>query len=300
MSQAASSALVGEYERVQANATSNASKSMTDKDTFLKLLVAQMTNQDPLNPMDDKEFVSQLSQFTTVEELQNLNKTASGLSDVVIRSQTTNAVSLIGTAVIAKGDFAMVWYNNDGSVYVTPIESSIEGNAADVFMNVYATDSDGNPVGMPIYSGSIGAQKAGSFPVKWDGRDSNGNPVGEGTYVVSLSAQDHNGQRMLVTSKSAGVVMGVETKADGNHKLILDDGRTVSYLDVETVTYYNPGNGQTQTPDDGNSTDDNNNGSGDDNTGDTGGGGADDTTGSDSGDTTGDGTGDGTGDDTTP
>ena len=267
MSQAANYALVGEYERVQASATSNASKSMTDKDTFLKLLVAQMTNQDPLNPMDDKEFVSQLSQFTTVEELQNLNKTASGLSDVVIKSQTTNAVALIGTAVIAKGDYAMVWYNQDGSTYVTPIESSIESHAADVYMNVYATDGNGNPVGMPIYSGSLGAQKAGSFPVKWNGTDNNGNPVGEGTYVVSLSAQDHNGQRMLVTSKSAGVVMGVETKADGNHKLILDDGRTVGYLDVETVTYYNPGSGQsTQDPPSGNT----DGGSGDGGSGDSG------------------------------
>ena len=288
MSQATSSALMGEYERVQASATSNASKSMTDKDTFLKLLVAQMTNQDPLNPMDDKEFVSQLSQFTTVEELQNLNQTATSLSNVVIKSQTTNAVALIGTAVIAKGDYAMVWYNQDGSTYVTPIESSIENNAAEVYMNVYATDGEGNPVGMPIYSGSLGAQKAGSFPVKWNGTDNNGNPVGEGTYIVSLSAQDHNGQKMLVTSKSAGVVMGVETKADGNHKLILDDGRTVGYMDVETVTYYNPGSGSnTQNQDSGNSdntTDDNNNAN----------------TGNETGNESGDGTGDGTGGEANP
>lgn len=236
----ANSDLVGQYEKAQAATTSGASKSMTDKDTFLKLLVAQMTNQDPLNPVEDKEFVSQLSQFTTVEELQNLNKTASGVGEIVTRSQVSNAVGLIGAAVIAEGDQVTFIPGGgvDGKDYVSELQATLPTSASEVYVNIYSVKDDGTTGGR-VFSGTLGKKNAGEFDVPWDGRDSNGNLVAEGNYIVNVSAVDSNGKNMLVTSKSAGLVVGVDTKADGNHTLVLDGGRKASYSNVKQIRYIN-------------------------------------------------------------
>lgn len=80
------------------NSTSSATTATNDalgKDAFLKLLVAELSNQDPLNPMEDREFISQMATFSSLEQMQNMNKTLTGMSE----ANKFNAVQYIGKAV---------------------------------------------------------------------------------------------------------------------------------------------------------------------------------------------------------
>ncbi|MCL1890228.1 MAG: flagellar hook assembly protein FlgD, partial [Desulfovibrionaceae bacterium] len=91
------------------NQADNASQGATsrteaDKDMFLKLLVAQLTHQDPLNPVEDKEFIAQLAQFTSVEELQNIGKGINKINEAYDRDQLTSAAAMLGMRVISQGN----------------------------------------------------------------------------------------------------------------------------------------------------------------------------------------------------
>ncbi len=80
------------------NSTSSVTTATNDalgKDAFLKLLVAELSNQDPLNPMEDREFISQMATFSSLEQMQNMNNTLTSMSD----ANKFNAVQYIGKAI---------------------------------------------------------------------------------------------------------------------------------------------------------------------------------------------------------
>lgn len=79
-------------------ASTAAKQTQLDRDAFLKMLIVQLKNQDPLQPMEDREFIAQLAQFSTLEQMQQMNK---GLSEMMKANSTFQAVSLIGRTVVA-------------------------------------------------------------------------------------------------------------------------------------------------------------------------------------------------------
>lgn len=238
--------ILGQYE-ANLNAQAGTDRVNADKNTFLKLLVAQLTHQDPLNPAEDTEFVAQLAQFTSVEELQNLNKGMESLNSSYLRQQTTNAVNMIGMNVTAKGDMLYV-QNVDGSsdapTYMSSIIMNVPRDAAQVVANVYTTNAD-DTVGSLVYSANIGSRAEGSWTWQWPGTDSSGRPMADGNYIVSFDAVDADGKEVLVDTKSLGTVVLVETQADGNHKLMLDDNRIIYFNDIEYVSKPSTNTGST-------------------------------------------------------
>ncbi|MDR0826661.1 MAG: hypothetical protein LBN33_02120 [Desulfovibrio sp.] len=254
---AISNNIIGQYESSQSLLSSGAAtdRVATDKDTFLKLLVAQLQNQDPLNPVEDKEFIAQLAQFTTVEELQNINSGVQDLNAAYLAQQSTNAATLINKMVVAGGDNitlsnAAGFTSQDDypAIYFTLPAQSAEGT-----FNVYETNTDGS-IGRMVYSAVMPGYQAGRNAAYWDGRDFNGAPMPNGNYIVNITAKDMEGNSMLVSTSSAGVVVGVEMAADGNHKLYLADGRTVNYKQIDLIMDYvgsAAGNGSTSGGTDG-------------------------------------------------
>ena len=104
--------LSGGYRNYDASAGTKKTSDL-NKDTFLKLLITQMQNQDPLNPMEDREFIAQMAQFTSLEQMQNLNQnlntTQQGIMDHItqmnnnmVKSQTTIAKSLNDISILMK------------------------------------------------------------------------------------------------------------------------------------------------------------------------------------------------------
>ena len=102
------------------------------KDAFLKLLIAELSNQDPLNPMEDREFISQMATFSSLEQMQNMNKTLEGMAE----ANKFSAVSYIGKAVAftkGEGEDAQqvaaivnaVWFDANGETVLDTTEGEI-------------------------------------------------------------------------------------------------------------------------------------------------------------------------------
>ncbi|SBW09367.1 Basal-body rod modification protein FlgD (modular protein) [uncultured delta proteobacterium] len=201
----------------------------SDKHTFLKLLVAQLTNQDPLNPTEDKEFVAQLAQFTSLEQLQEINAGVEGLNTTMTQSQLMTATGFIGKNVIAKGD-QITKLTMSGQIVTTQSWFTITDPAT----KAQATILDSS--GMPVFSEELGSFQAGTHRYAWNGKLASGQEAPNGVYSIMITAQDKNDKTVVIQQQQLSArVVGVEN-VDGVYKLILDGGRTVNLMDVTEIT----------------------------------------------------------------
>jgi len=165
-------------------ATTNSSKSATKtadimgKEDFLTLLVAQLQNQDPLNPDDPTEFTAQLAQFSSLEQLYNLNESMAGLTTAQANSEKLAALSLIGKEVSYNG--SKFTYNG------TPVSVGYQLDGAATSVTLSLQDADGKTV--KTLQAADTELAAGNHFISWDGTDLDGNPVAAGTYKIVLQA----------------------------------------------------------------------------------------------------------------
>lgn len=193
------------------------------KDAFLKLLVTQLQNQDPLNPLDDKEFIAQLAQFSSLEQMTNISEGIASLTEKTAQQDMLSAVSYIGKEVTAEGS-SMTKAGN----YVTPVYFTLDGAAAQVFANVY--DENKNLVRTEKFT----SMQAGEFSFTWDGLDYNGNTANSGQYEVYFSAESPTGATVFVDTEVSGTVTAIE-QGDGETYFRLGDGRKISFADIRKV-----------------------------------------------------------------
>lgn len=164
------------------------------KNEFLKLLVTQMNNQDPLSPQENGEFIAQLAQFSTVEGIETLNTSMESLLTGYQSSQALQASSLVGRTVIVPADQAMV-----------DTEKGIKGQLAlpatsdNVYVNV--TDAAGSVVTRL----NLGSQPSGMHDFVWDGTDSSGNLMPPGRYKFEAQATIGGENKQLATLLPANV-----------------------------------------------------------------------------------------------
>jgi flagellar basal-body rod modification protein FlgD len=159
-----------------ASAASTASQMSATQDRFLALLVAQMKNQDPLNPMDNAQVTSQMAQLSTVSGIEKLNTTVQTLSNSMAAAQSLQAASMIGRVALVPGDqIAMASGSSNAAVELS--------NPADK-VTVTIADSNGNVV----RTLNLGAQDAGIVDFQWDGTDESGATLADGVYTFGASA----------------------------------------------------------------------------------------------------------------
>ena len=195
----------------QANTPTTQDKSVMGKDEFLTLLVAQLQHQDPLNPAESTEFTAQLAQFSSLEQLQNIDATLNGFE--VYQSTLNNIQSsgFIGKTVTATGSmFGINGGNPD------PIRFDLVNDADSVYIQIY--DSYGGFV----TDIQAGARQAGEQQMAWDGRDSNGTAVADGPYTFTVMAMNTDGAIVSSTSYTTGIVTGIDYKTGGTNLLIND------------------------------------------------------------------------------
>ena len=168
------------------------------KDDFLTLLITQLQNQDPLNPTDSTEYTAQLAQFSSLEQLSNVNTNLEYMQLYQASINNAQAVSFIGKEIIALGDEIQV---TDGQAENCRFE--LGGDASGVVVNIY--DSAGNLV----KAIEQGAMDAGRQTVEWDGTDQNGNTVADGNYTFEVQAVDASDQEVAAVTYSSGLVEGV-------------------------------------------------------------------------------------------
>lgn len=205
------------------------------KEEFLTLLVAQLSNQDPLNPMEDKEFTAQLAEFSSLEQLTNISDGIDSLVSADTSNQMLTAVSFIGKQVLAQGDTLSLINGEASSVYME-LESNVAGGLVNVF------DANGNL----LYTQEFGARTAGTYEFVWNGLDYNDQQAPDGMYYVAVGAVGENGESVMVYTDVAGTVSGVQTE-DGVNYLRLSDGRIVDFMNIKEVI--NPSTGPSQDTD---------------------------------------------------
>jgi flagellar basal-body rod modification protein FlgD len=201
------------------------------QDAFLKLLMAQIQNQDPLNPVQGTEFVTQLSQFTMVEQSVNQTSQLKTIGSQLTGLSNSDATNLVGKTATVSGS-GMTW---DG-VFATTSNVTLSGPAQDVKVSV--SDSQGNVV----RTMDLGAEPGGALAVTWDGKTDAGQPAPKGNYSISATATDASGQPVGVSQTATGVVTKVSFD-QGYAQLTLSTGAVVpvsSLISVGSAPATNP------------------------------------------------------------
>ncbi len=170
---------------------------------FLNLLVTQLKNQDPLNPMDNAQMTSQLAQISTVDGITQLNETLKTLLSSSTDSQALQAASLVGKSVMVAGS----------GLTLTAGQQSLGGvelaGAAD---NVTITIKDGQ--GLAVKTLNLGSMPAGDNAFGWDGTADNGSTAAAGAYTFSVLATQ-GGSGVTASALQTGQVSSVSRGTSG-------------------------------------------------------------------------------------
>jgi flagellar basal-body rod modification protein FlgD len=181
------------------NSEMNSSINSLQKDDFLKLLIAQIQNQDPTEPMTPQQLTEQLTALAQLEQTYNFVDTLNDFGEVIKNLDMTNIVSLIGKNV--KTDQGVI--SADGSIkagYSLPVPAEL--------VKIQIFDRDGNLV-RELKIPSVGI---GEHAFEWDGRDNYGNKL-TGTYYFNVLAYNSEGELIDgVSTYSLGLIDGVNLK----------------------------------------------------------------------------------------
>jgi len=204
--------------------TSSASSSTSaaaSQDKFLNLLVAQLQNQDPLNPMDNAQVTSQLAQINTVQGIETLNSTLQTLLGSYSTSQSMQAASLVGHYVLTDG-------NSMSLADSTAIGGFELAAPAD---KVTVTISDAS--GQVVHTATLSNLDTGTHNFQWDGLTDAGLASAAGNYTFDVKATNQS-QKITATPLSLSRVDGVTNAASGPI-LNTSAGTTVTWSQVKQV-----------------------------------------------------------------
>jgi len=193
---------------------------MTDLD-FMNLLVAQIQNQDPLSPMSNAEFTSQITQFSTLEQIVGLG---AKMDEQVLMSQAINntaMLSLIGRDVTVAGDDVTV---SDGEVSVNMLNSAATGTAT-----VEVLDSAGAVV--RSYQEDV---QAGLNTIQWDGKLADESQAADGEYTLRVKVQDREGKEVISAVLMTAAVEGL--RFENNAAIVTVNGEDFSVADIFKVS----------------------------------------------------------------
>jgi flagellar basal-body rod modification protein FlgD len=212
-------------------ATTSGDSVQADTDKFMTLLVTQLKNQDPLNPLDNAQVTSQLAQLQTVTGVNKLNETLNTLKASYQSSEAMQATNLIGHGVLVEGSNVSL----SGSKAIMGVELASDVDSLKVVI------SDKN--GKEVQTMDLGKQKAGVIPLAWDGvpdannLDSNGKPVtlADGDYTFQVVATRGADKVNDATTLSFDSVASVTTNSTDGVKLNLPSKGGVTLADIKQV-----------------------------------------------------------------
>ena len=211
------------FAALGASSSKKTSGSQVDQiqDRFLTLLVTQLKNQDPLNPMDNAQMTSQLAQINTISGIEKLNSTLSQMLGVYNEGQAMQAAGMVGKYVLTAGNsLPLVSGQAIGG-------ANLAGPADQVTISIY--DSAGNLV----QSQQLGAAEGGNLNFTWDGKKSDGTAAADGKYTFKVEAV-RGSDKVEASTLQLGMVNAVVRSKDG---FLLDLGPqgTMDFKDVQQI-----------------------------------------------------------------
>jgi len=189
-------------------------------DTFLKLLVSQLQNQDPTKPLDTNQFTQQLVQYASVEQQLQSNENLEALQKLTATQTALGAVSYVGAEVSTEGATATL---QGGSARWTYSLSQTPASA-----RITIRDESG----AEVYSRAADL-KAGRTPFVWDGRTSSGTKAPDGRYTITIAALDAEQASIPVTTETLGKVRSVDLS--GPEAMLTVNGNPVPLSSVREI-----------------------------------------------------------------
>lgn len=184
--------------------TRKVGNSELDKDAFLKLFLAQLKNQDPMNPLQSHELAAQLAQFTSLEKLNNIDEGINKLAKVQNPKHSFEALNLIGKVVAS--DSSRILRSDENEQH--QIEFKLVQDATEAVITIK------DALGQDVRKLQANSLKQGDNRVSWDGRLENGTDARPGEYKVVIEAKN-GGQKIHAQTGFEGKVTGVNYTADG-------------------------------------------------------------------------------------
>lgn len=179
-------------------AAATAGKSSAERDKFLKLLITQMKNQDPLSPMDNAQMTTQMAQLSSLEGIEKLNATMESLAASLTGNQAVQAATLVGRDVMVPGDLMQLAGGQATGAF----------EIAQAAEQVQVTITDAS--GAVVKRVELGAQPQGIVQIFWDGTTDSGTAATAGTYQFSVTATAQ-GKAVDAQTLMVGRVYGVTT-----------------------------------------------------------------------------------------
>jgi len=176
---------------------------------FLRMLITQIQQQDPLNPQDPSEFTAQLTQFSSLEQMISMNEAIQDLQLLQLSANNTQTAALLGKDVVYSGDTLQL---ADGQ----PAQLRFRMDVPAQNLSVAITDSSHRVV----RTIALSEASQGVNSIEWDGKDDNGNALAASQYSFSVTGQDASGNSLAITPLTMGRVTGI----------VFEDGATL--LDV--------------------------------------------------------------------
>ncbi|MFH1035774.1 MAG: flagellar hook capping FlgD N-terminal domain-containing protein [Pseudomonadota bacterium] len=203
--------------------TATGTSSAMGQDAFLKMFMAQMTHQDPLNPMDNTAFTAQLAQFSSLEQLTQINKSLTSLATLPDTMAQSQAINYIGKNVSVSGS----------TLYATDDQVSSAGYTLAGAATVKAIVS--NSDGKAVYTQDLGQQTSGAHTYQWTGYTDAGQMAPNGAYTLNLIATDTQGNAVTISDRTTtSKVDGYQKGSDGTGYLMVGT-YTVPLSDVVAV-----------------------------------------------------------------
>lgn len=201
--------------------TESTSATADLENRFLTLLMTQIKNQDPLNPLDNAQVTSQLAQLNTVNGIEKLNTTLTQLLDGYNETQAMQAAGIIGKNVMVAGNKLPL---TSGAAYGG---LQLDSAADKVTVTIK------NAAGKIVQTQELGAQSAGNMFFAWDGKDADGNTLADGNYTFSVAATA-SGKEVTTKAMQIGTVSAVVRSSSG-FLLDLGDFGDVAFKDVQQI-----------------------------------------------------------------
>ena len=173
-------------------------KKTLGKDDFLRIMITQMKHQDPTSPFKAEQYATQLAQFTSVEQLQNLNQQMAKMTTANQPLERLAMTNMIGKVVTI--DRERFVHNEN---VASPFQYVLPETAKSVSLNIISE------AGESVFSSDLGAVKEGDHTYTWDGVKNNGQAAKSGNYFFRIEAKDASGKSIALETRGQAKVVGV-------------------------------------------------------------------------------------------